>query len=222
MAEISGLLHELVKIWFHWVEAWGYAGVFILMAMESSIFPVPSEIVMPPAAFWASQGRMSFSGVILAGTAGSWFGSAVTYWVAQKLGLPLLKKYGRYFLISPEKMETARGWIQNYGTAGVFLARLLPVIRHLISIPAGAFHMPFGRFSLVTTVGAGIWCWVLAEFGARVIGSEPGLLDSPDAMIHAIKAKLLWFVLGVVGVGALYALMTYLKKSKITQSSLNS
>ncbi len=214
MSELSGLLHELVKIWFHWVEAWGYVGVFILMAMESSIFPVPSEVVMPPAAFWASQGRMSFWGVIAAGTAGSWFGSAVTYGVARWLGLPLMEKYGKYFLIKPDKIEAARGWIQNYGTFGVFLARLLPVIRHLISIPAGAFHMPFGRFSVITTVGAGIWCWILAEFGARVIGSEPALLESPEAMVQAIKAKLIWFVLGVLGVGVLYALMIALKKNK--------
>src|SRR5947209_3819520 len=92
------MLHGLLQIWFGWVDAWGYWGVFILMAMESSIFPVPSEIVMPPAAFWAAQGRMSFAGVILAGTVGSWFGSAITYWVSKAVGLPAVKKYGGYIL----------------------------------------------------------------------------------------------------------------------------
>src|SRR3954468_4182764 len=99
------MLHELIKVWFGWVEAWGYAGVFLLMALESSIVPVPSEIIMPPAAFWAAQGRMSFVGVILAGTFGSLFGSLVSYFVAQWAGRPLLRRYGKYVLM-PEAKQT--------------------------------------------------------------------------------------------------------------------
>lgn len=202
------MLHEWIKVWFGWVEAWGYAGVFILMAMESSIFPVPSEVVMPPAAFWAVQGKMSFWGVVLAGTAGSWFGSAVTYFVARFAGWPLLQRYGKYVLMPPEKIALATGWVERFGAGGVLIARFLPVVRHLISIPAGVLKMPFGLFSLVTTVGAGAWCAILAWFGAAVIGDRPELLQSPEQMIAVVKAKLLWFVVAVLGFAVLYAVVT--------------
>src|SRR5438067_8978825 len=119
------MLHELLRTWFGWVEAWGYWGVFLLMAMESSIIPVPSEVVMPPAAFWAAQGKMTFAGVILAGTLGSYAGSAVSYWASLWLGLPILKRYGKYVLLPPKKLELAERWIQEYGATGVFTARLL-------------------------------------------------------------------------------------------------
>src|SRR4051812_23203781 len=136
------MIHELVRIWFGWVEAWGYGGVFLLMAMESSILPVPSEIVLPPAAFWAAQGRMSLAGVLLAGTAGSYVGSIVNYYVARWLGLPVIERYGKFAGISPQKLQAAQDWVKQYGTPGIFLARLLPVVRHLISIPAGVLRMP--------------------------------------------------------------------------------
>jgi membrane protein DedA with SNARE-associated domain len=208
------MIHELIATWFGWVEAWGYAGVFILMAMESSIIPVPSEVVMPPAAFWAAQGKMSLSGVILAGTAGSYFGSVLNYWVARSVGLPVVNRYGKYFLMPPEKLAMAEAWVARFGTPGIFLARLLPVVRHLISIPAGVLKMPFGRFSLATIMGAGIWCAVLAWFGQEVLGSRPELLQSPEAMIHVMKDKLHWFVLAVVILSALYGGVVWFGKRR--------
>jgi membrane protein DedA with SNARE-associated domain len=209
--EDTPLFHALLKIWFDWVLQWGYAGVFLLMAMESSIFPVPSEIVMPPAAYWAEQGRMNFWLVVLAGTAGSWFGSAVTYWVAQWLGRPFLARFGKYVLIKEQKVQLAENWVQHHGAGGVFFARLLPVIRHLISIPAGILRMPFSTFSLVTVIGAGLWCLILAWFGAAVIGDQPNLLTDPDAITHVVKAKLQWFVLGVAALGVAYVFVMKLK-----------
>jgi membrane protein DedA with SNARE-associated domain len=208
------MLHELITIWFHWVEQWGYVGVFLLMAMESSILPVPSEIVMPPAAFWASQGKMSFSGVVLAGTLGSWFGSAVSYWIARWLGKPFLNAFGRYLFMPPEKVALAEAWIKDFGVAGVFISRLLPVVRHLISIPAGILKMPFGKFSLVTLVGAGLWCWVLAWFGQVTIGQRPELLQSPEEMVHVIKDQLSSFVIAVLILGGLYMVARSRMKQK--------
>ncbi|MBX6326629.1 MAG: DedA family protein, partial [Chthoniobacterales bacterium] len=111
------------------------------MAMESSIFPVPSEIVIPPAAFLAAQGKLNFAGVVLAGTLGSYLGSAITYWVARLVGRPLIVKYGRFALVTPEKLERAEHFLARYEAGGVFFARLLPVVRHLISIPAGIVRM---------------------------------------------------------------------------------
>ncbi|MEK6705409.1 MAG: DedA family protein [Bdellovibrionota bacterium] len=205
------MFHELLRLWFGWVEAWGYTGVFVLMAMESSIIPVPSEIVMPPAAFWAAQGKMSFAGVVIAGTAGSYFGSAINYLVSKWIGFPILERYGKYFFLPPAKLQLAKQWVTRFGTAGIFWARLLPVVRHLISIPAGAFCMPFWRFSAATTIGAGLWCAILAWFGQEVIGNRPELLQSPEAMISVMKEKLHWFVGAVLILGALYVLVMWFK-----------
>ncbi len=210
------MLHEWLATWFHWVEQWGYLGIFALMAMESSIFPVPSEIVMPPAAFWAAQGRMNFWGVVAAGTLGSYFGSAATYWIAQWLGLPFVRRYGKFAFFSEEKIEFANAWMQSHGAIGVFIARFLPVIRHLISIPAGIFRLPYGPFSIATLTGAGIWCFILAWFGEKVIGDSPELLQSPEQLVHVMKAKLLWFVAGVVVFAALYGVMVVMKKKSGT------
>lgn len=207
------MLHELFRTWFHWVELWGYAGVFILMAMESSIIPVPSEVVMPPAAFWAAQGKMSFAGVVLAGTAGSYFGSLVSYWVSRSVGQPIVNKYGKYFLMPPEKLAMAEVWVNRFGSFGVFFARLLPVIRHLISIPAGILKMPLMPFSVSTIVGAGIWCTILSWFGQEVIGAHPELLQSPEAMVGVIKSKMHWFLAGVLCLGILYLIVLRFKKN---------
>lgn len=206
------MLHELIRTWFGWVEAWGYLGVFILMAMESSIIPVPSEIVIPPAAFWAAQGKMTLSGVVLAGTAGSYLGSILNYWVARWVGQPVVLRYGKYFLMPPEKLKMAENMVAGFGPAGIFLARFLPVVRHLISIPAGVLKMPVGRFSGATVLGAGMWCAVLAWFGQEVIGSRPELLQSPDTMIAVLKERLHWFVLAVVVLTLLYGVVVWFKK----------
>jgi len=212
------MLHDLLKTWFHWVEAWGYTGVVLLMALESSIVPVPSEVVMPPAAFWAAQGRMNIWGVIAAGTFGSWLGSAISYWVSRWAGLPFIERFGKYVLMSPEKVHMAEAWVERYGATGIFLARLLPVVRHLISIPAGILRMPFGKFSLYTVAGAGLWCAVLSWFGLQVLGDQPHLLQSPEAMVSAIKAKMGWIVAGVVGLAVLYAFMIWFRGRKAAAS----
>lgn len=204
--------HALLKIWFHFVETWGYLGVFLLMALESSIVPIPSEIVMPPAAYWAAQGRMSFWLVVLAGTAGSWFGSIVSYAVSRLVGEPVVRRYGKFVFIPPDKLAAMEKWVREYGVSGIFFARLLPVVRHLVSIPAGILKMPVGAFSAATTAGAFLWCAVLSWFGMKVIGDAPQLLESPAELAHALKAKMHVVVIGVVLFAAAYAAMTWLKK----------
>jgi len=202
-----------LRTWLGWVKDWGYLGVFLLMAMESSIIPVPSEVVIPPAAYLAAQpdAKMSLIGVILAGTAGSYFGSAVSYWVSRWIGLPAVERFGKYVLIGPDKVAQAHAWITRFGAGGVFFARLLPVVRHLVSIPAGILSMPFGKFSVVTTLGAGIWCFVLAKFGEQVIGDQPHLLDSPEDLIKAVKAKILWILVAIIGFTLAYVVMVVLR-----------
>lgn len=207
-------MHHLIEVWFSWVLNWGYLGIILLMAMESSIFPVPSEVVIPPAAFLAAQGHLSFSGVVIAGTVGSYLGSAITYWVSRALGRPLIMRYGKYFLLSPDKITRAEIWLARYEAGGIFFARLLPVIRHLISIPAGIVRMNFWTFSAMTIVGSAIWCYILAVLGAKAFAAQPDLIKNPEAMMHFIKSQSLWIIAVVVVFTALYFLMMRLSSRK--------
>jgi membrane protein DedA with SNARE-associated domain len=180
-------MHHLLQIWFDWVLHGGYFGIILLMALESSIFPVPSEIVIPPAAFLAGQGKLSLWGVIAAGTFGSWLGASITYWVSLWLGRIVIVKWGRFFAISEAKLTRAENWLHRYEAGGIFFARLLPVIRHLISIPAGIIRMNFATFSIMTIVGSVLWCAVLAWFGQTAI--TPEMLRDPAGLTAALKTK---------------------------------
>jgi membrane protein DedA with SNARE-associated domain len=198
------VFHDLLKVWFQLTLDWGYAGVFLLMAIESTVFPLPSEVVVPPAAYWAEQGRFHFWGVVAASTLGSWAGSAISYWAARALGRPIILRYGKYVFVPEKKWLLAERWIHRYAAAGIFFARLLPVVRHLVSLPAGAARMRFGVFSAMTLGGSFLWSTVLAWFGARVLADQPRLLEDPDAMSHVLKEKLLWFVAAAAVLFALY------------------
>jgi membrane protein DedA with SNARE-associated domain len=207
-------VHGLVPFWFGLLDRWGYGGVIVLMAMESSIFPVPSEVVIPPAAYWASQGRMNIWGVIVAGTIGSYLGSAITYWISLWVGRLVVVKWGRFFFVSPEKLERAERFVHRYEAGGIFFARLLPVVRHLISIPAGIIRMNFGLFSLMTIIGSFLWCAVLAWFGMKVSRNHPELVSNPTALVHAIKHESIWIIGFIVVFCALYFLAMKLTAPK--------
>ena len=207
-------MHALIALWFGWVRDWGYFGVIILMAMESSIFPVPSEVVIPPAAFYIAEGKMSFWGVVLAGTLGSYLGAAITFWISRWLGRVVVVRWGRYFLISEEKLERAEHWMHRYEAGGIFFARLLPVIRHLISIPAGIVRMRFGVFSAMTIIGSFIWCCVLAWLGQKAQLTEPNLIKDPEAMVHFIKHQSLGIIACIVALTALYFVVMKLTAKK--------
>ena len=204
------MFHDLYRTWFDLVEQWGYGGVFVMMAIESTVFPLPSEVVVPPAAYLASLGRMNFWGVVAASTLRSWAGSALSYLVARRLGRPLILRYGKYLFVPEKKWLLAELWILRYSAAGIFFARLLPVVRHLVSLPAGAARMPFGVFSAMTLLGSGVWSWVLAWFGARVLSDRPGLLDDPAEMVHVLKDKLLWFAGAAVVMFGLYLAVDFI------------
>lgn len=204
------MLHSLFVTWFHLSRQWGYAGVFVLMAVESTVFPIPSEVIVPPAAYWAQQGEMSFWGIVLASTLGSYFGSTLSYLAAKSLGRPLILRYGKYFLVPEKKWLLAEQWIQHYHAGGIFFARLLPVVRHLISLPAGAAQTNFAVFSAMTLAGSFVWSVVLAWFGAEVLSGQPELLNDPDALVTLLKAKLLWFIGAAVMLLATYVLVDVL------------
>ena len=203
------MMHQLVETWYGWVRDGGYWAIIVLMAMESSVIPVPSEIVIPPAAFLAVQGRTSLAGVVLAGTLGSYLGSAISYWASLWIGRPLIARYGRFFFLGEDKVARAERWLVRYEAGGIFFARLLPVIRHLISIPAGILRMNFALFSLMTVLGAALWCGVLAYLGKLAYQVQPDLFDAkdPTVMVTFIKGHSHWIVLGVVVLAALYFLV---------------
>ena len=209
-------MHEFLVFCMDCIQQWGYWGVIILMAMESSIIPVPSEIVVPPAAIIATypDADMSFWGVVLAGTVGSYLGSCVMYFMALWLGRTFVYRFGKYFLMPPHKVEKAEVFMNKYSTAGIFFARFLPVIRHLISIPAGLVKMNFSAFSLATITGSAIWCWVLAWFGDKVGNDHPDIMKSPEDLVHAVKDESHLVVLAIVMVAGLYALMKYMTREK--------
>jgi membrane protein DedA with SNARE-associated domain len=212
-------MHHLLETWFTWVLTGGYTGIIVLMAMESSIFPVPSEIVIPPAAFLAAQGKLSFTGVVLAGTIGSYLGSAITYWASRLIGRPLIVKYGRFVFLTPKKLERAEHWLARYEAGGIFFARLLPVVRHLISIPAGIVRMNFAVFSVMTIVGSAIWCYILAYLGEKAYRVEPQLLTDPEALVRFIHGQSTWIVVVVAIFAALYILSMRLSKPPATHSN---
>ncbi len=206
------MLHSLFASWMQFVLDYGYLGVFVLMAFESTALPVPAEVVLPPAAYWAAQGRLNIWMVILSATAGSWVGSAASYWIAVKLGRPIIEKYGKFVHLSAERLRRADAWFEEYGGGGIFVARLLPVIRHLISIPAGLFRMNFTVFSITTIAGAGLYNAALSWFGMRVIGDQPGLMKDPDALRKVLSSKSEWLIGFAVAIAVLYALMTWMQR----------
>jgi membrane protein DedA with SNARE-associated domain len=191
---------------------YGYLGVFVLMAFESTALPVPAEVVLPPAAYWAAQGKLNIWLVILAATAGSWVGSAFSYWIAVKLGRPIVEKYGKFVHLSADRLRKADAWFEEYGGGGIFVARLLPVIRHLISIPAGLFRMNFTVFSITTIAGAALYNGALSWFGMRVIGDQPRLLNDPDALRKVLSSKSEWLIGFALAIAVLYALMTWMQR----------
>jgi membrane protein DedA with SNARE-associated domain len=208
------VFHDLIAFWFQLVHDWGYAGVVGLMALESSIFPVPSEVVVPPAAYWAEQGRMSFWGVVAAGTVGSYLGAAATYWAARWLGRPAIARWGGWFGCGPEKVARGERLLGRYAAAGVFFARLLPVVRHVIGIPAGILRVPFATYSVATVVGSFIWCWVLAWFGARLARRHPDAISDPERLVAAVKGDLIWIVVAVAILAGLWLLAMWLTRPK--------
>ena len=173
---MSDLIHQLSQWYLAQLGDGGYWLIAALMALESTVVPIPSELVIPPAAYLArSQGQLTLPLIVLAGTAGSWAGAALMYWLARLLGRPLVAKLGPYVGLGAGKIALAERWADHYGWASVFCARLLPVIRHLIGIPAGVIRLDFRWYSLATLAGSALWCTVLAALGATV-GANPQLL----------------------------------------------
>ncbi|HXE82291.1 MAG TPA: DedA family protein [Gemmatimonadales bacterium] len=178
----------------------GYPGIIALMTMESSILPVPSELVMTPAGYWAAKGEMNFAVALLCGILGSILGALANYYGAQLIGRPLIQRYGRYILLSEKNLERSERFFAQHGEISTLIGRLFPVIRHLISIPAGLHKMPLPKFILYTAVGAGVWCAILTYIG-YFLGQHEASLRSEEIHRYVTWAlvALIPLSLGTIG-----------------------
>jgi len=162
MIEILG---ELASLIVNAVGDMGYIGIVILMFLESSFFPFPSEIVMIPAGYLAFLGKMDLLLVVFFGILGSVLGAAFNYWLGRYLGRPMLIKYGKYFFLSKERFEFVESKFNENGEMITFIGRLIPGLRQYISFPPGITRMNFAKFMAFTAMGAGIWVSILAILG---------------------------------------------------------
>lgn len=162
----------------------GYPGIVLLMAVESSIVPLPSELVMPPAGYLAAKGEMSLALVIVCGVFGSVLGALANYGVAAWLGRAFVHRLGRYVLVSERSLERSERFFAAHGEISTFIARMLPVIRHLISLPAGLARMPIPRFMAFTALGSGIWCTVLTLIGWTIGRKENVLMGALNVEVR--------------------------------------
>lgn len=192
---MEGFLQYLVKT----IGAMGYPGIFLLMAIESTVIPLPSELIMPPAGYLASKNEMNIFLAIISGTLGSLAGSYVNYFISYYLGRTFLIKYGRYFFFTEKKLQKIEAFFSRHGEVSIFTGRLLPVARHLISIPAGLAGMNRLRFSLYTLLGAGLWVTVLTYIG-YFIGENEVLIKqySSQAGLGAIVFALAVIVVYII------------------------
>ena len=197
------MLKPLIDWYQATLETGGYPLIVLLMAIESSLVPLPSEVINPPAAYFAhSRGQLSLPGIIVAGTIGSWIGASVMYWVSRLAGRPFILRFGRYFFVTPEKVFGAERWAQRFGAFGIVAARLLPVVRHLIGIPAGIVRMDFRTYSLYTIAGSVIWCAVLCWVGVKM-GQDTALMEGS---LHRIAT---WIGGIVLALAALYYFLVH-------------
>jgi membrane protein DedA with SNARE-associated domain len=180
-------MHALVSWLLATIGTLGYPGIFLLMAMESSVIPIPSELVMPPAGYLAQQRQMNMFYAILFGTLGSLVGAYANYFAAHYLGRPLLLKYGKYVWITEEKFAKVETFFKEHGEVSTFIGRLLPVVRHLISLPAGLAGMNHWKFSLYTLLGAGMWITILTYIGYFIGANQELIMKySHQALIGAV------------------------------------
>lgn len=189
-----GLTEFIATYATYLIEKTGYASVFILMTMESMIFPVPSEAVMPFAGFLIEQGTFTFRSVILVSTLGSIVGSLISYYIGYYGGMPFVKRFGKYALLDADELEATERFFKRRGELTIFLCRLIPVVRHLISIPAGTGKMNIWKFSAFTILGAGIWNAFLTYVG-YVLKSN---WDEVMKYSHIIDIVVVIFLLGIV------------------------
>jgi len=187
------MIHELAQLLVDLIFDWGYLGIFIMMAIESSFVPFPSEIVLIPAGYLASQGELNIGMIMLAALGGSMIGAFINYYLALTLGRTVLQKYGKYFFIKESTLNKMDNYFMKHGAISTFTGRLIPGIRQLISIPAGITRMNLVTFSTYTALGAGIWALILVLLG-YFIGENQVLINQYLKQITMVVLAILVIV----------------------------
>jgi len=181
------------------ISSLGYPGVAVLMALESMVTPLPSELVMPFAGFLVSQGKLNFWLVVAAGGIGSLVGSLISYFAGSWGGKAFVLKYGKYLLLNEHDLDMTHRFFARHGEKAIFISRFIPIIRHLISVPAGIGKMNIKKFSVYTLAGATIWCGILTYAGMK-LGENWEKLHSYSEPLSIITV----IVLGIVGMLYVY------------------
>ena len=187
------MIHELAQQLVDLIFDWGYLGIFIMMAIESSFIPFPSEIVLVPAGYLASKGDMNIFYIMGSALVGSLLGAFINYYLARTLGRKFLLKFGKYFFILPQTLDKMEHYFKKHGHISTFTGRLVPGVRQLISIPAGLARMNITQFSIFTLLGAGIWALILVLIG-YFIGANEALIKEYLKEITIIVLLLLVIV----------------------------
>ena len=195
-----GIIEWAIELIKQLIELGGYGGIFLLMALESMCFPIPSEIVLPFGGWLAFEGKMDWILVSLAGTAGCVAGSVVAYWAGMKGGRPFICRYGKYVFLNEGHLDSTERWFKKYGTTMIFLTRVLPIVRTFISLPAGMARMDFKKFIILTAVGSAIWCFALSYIG-YALGTnwqtiEVWFRQADILILVAFAALLAWWYMG--------------------------
>jgi membrane protein DedA with SNARE-associated domain len=191
---MMGIVEFVSNLAIYLIESLGYWGVFIGMTLESACIPIPSEIIMPFAGYVVWEGKMTLLGITLVGALGNLFGSLIAYFVGLKGGRPFLEKYGKFLLISHQKLSMADDWFEKYGHEAVLISRVLPIIRTFISLPAGIAHMDLKKFIIYTFLGSLPWCFVLGYIGVQ-LGPQWPIIRS---YFHILDIIILVAIIGIL------------------------
>ncbi len=213
MAIISEIFGQIALFCISAISSMGYLGVGFLMILESMIFPIPSELVMPFAGFLIAEGKMTFFWVILSSIIGSLIGSFLSYYIGLKGGKKFLIKYGKYFLLNKEHLIKTEKWFSKKGELTIFIGRFIPVVRHFISIPAGFGKMNLKKFTLYTVLGAGMWNFFLTYIGF-ILG------NNWDKIKH-YSDYLSWSILIILVAALIYVIIRALRKIKKSKNTKN-
>jgi len=196
------MLEQLTGLIIHFIESTGYLGVFVLMTLESALIPIPSEVTMPFAGFLVEQGKLNFFAVVLAGAVGNLVGSLIAYalgfYLEEHVILRLMKKYGKFLLITEHEYIKSMHWLNKYGDFVAFFSRILPAIRTFISLPAGLSEMNIWKFSFYTFLGSLIWSFFLTYvgvyFGSEWHALEPYYRKFEIVIGIVLMAGVLWYI----------------------------
>jgi membrane protein DedA with SNARE-associated domain len=200
-------MQNIIEFIVGFVEKIGYLGIVMAMFLESSFFPFPSEVILPPAGYLASQGKMDLWIVVLLGIVGSILGALFNYWVSLRLGRPLILRYGRYVGLTSGAYLRAEEAYRRHGEITTFVGRLIPGLRQYISLPAGLAGMSIARFVVFTGLGAGIWASILSLVG-YIIG------DNQELVTSNLRKITIYTAIGVAVVIVCYVVLYLRRRAK--------